>query len=580
MSPNTVLAEEKIITNIFTRKEQNFVLWRVAQTTPPPKLIIGQLKPGAPITFQNEQQFALRQATDFADLWEIPAAECNLTNGQVYHYWFEVTDAHRKRTGQRIRVTDPFAFSVDWRMLADKPSGAEYNDDDRYPAATVLFIDGRLVPCDASGERAVLNIEPSLDKLAPNNRIVIYEIPTAWSRKTSDGVLDIGVGTFRDVSALIDEDESGTNFSDLSVTQPGRAYLTELGINTIQLLPPADSIFNREWGYGTTNFFAPDFDLGYSQDYSFPVPNRDLSTLVDACHRSGIRFFIDVVMAFSRANPYLAVATDDFFILDPRSNPSDPDSHNSRGKDNNNFRDGFGSTLFRYAAFKKTYDPISGTQASLSPARQFMQACLLRWMNDFRIDGIRMDSVENVYNWDFIKEYKNQARNTWRQQFTAEPGKTEERFIVVGEELQEPLDLLNQQRLDGLWHENFKRYIRAALLGNKADGEPSFDWTVRKAIDCRYFGFTDGAKAVIYLTSHDVEGLRNERLFNFFRNNGVADAEKRIKLAFVCLLTAVGIPQILAGDEFADEHDLFDRNGNVAQSGGKQVESCEFLTVE
>jgi len=32
--------------------------------------------------------------------------------------------------------------------------------------------------------------------------------------------------------------------------------------------------------------------------------------------------------------------------------------------------------------------------------------------------------------------------------------------------------------------------------------------------------------------------------------------EERIKLAFACLLTAVGIPQILAGDEFADQHDL------------------------
>jgi len=40
------------------------------------------------------------------------------------------------------------------------------------------------------------------------------------------------------------------------------------------------------------------------------------------------------------------------------------------------------------------------------------------------------------------------------------------------------------------------------------------------------------------------------------QNNGVWLTEERIKLAFACLLTAVGIPQILAGDEFADQHDL------------------------
>jgi 1,4-alpha-glucan branching enzyme len=75
-------------------------------------------------------------------------------------------------------------------------------------------------------------------------------------------------------------------------------------------------------------------------------------------------------------------------------------------------------------------------------------------------------------------------------------------------------------------------------------------------IDCRLMGFSDGAQAVNYLGSHDVEGFRNERLFNFLQNNGIAFTEERIKLAFACLLTAVGVPMIFAGDEFADQHDL------------------------
>lgn len=52
--------------------------------------------------------------------------------------------------------------------------------------------------------------------------------------------------------------------------------------------------------------------------------------------------------------------------------------------------------------------------------------------------------------------------------------------------------------------------------------------------------------------------------------------EKRIKLAFVCLLTAVGIPRSLAGEEFADQHDLFDEHGWVNQNGGKQVDPVNF----
>jgi pullulanase len=564
--------------DILTRRKDNFVLWRAASSTPPPRLIIGQLQPGAPVTLAGEQQLDLQQSANFPDLWVIPAANCNLTDGEVYHYWFEVTDTHPKRSGKRIRVTDPMAFTVDWRLRAQQPAAPGYGGDDRYPAAIVKFSQGELISCDAGGETDELQNEPSLATLPLNNRIVIYELPTAWTRIGADGVHERGVGTFRDVTALVDHLEAGANFAGLAVTQPGRSYLSEeLGINALELLPPADSLLVREWGYGTTNFSAPDFELGFPVDSSHPTPNRDLRTLVAACHAHKIRFFVDVVMAFARTNAYLAVATNDFFILDPRSTPSDPDAHNSRGKDDKNFRDGFGSTLFRYETFIDCYDPVSGQAGTLSPAQQLMQASLLRWMNEFHIDGIRMDSVENVFSWNFIQKYKDLARSTWRQRFAAQGagGDADERFLVVGEELQEPLDILRQQRLDGLWHEGFKRYIRAALIGQNADGE-SFEQTVRKAIDCRNFGYSDGSQAVIYLTSHDVEGFRNERLFNYFQANKVSDIEKRTKLAFACLLTAVGVPQILAGEEFADQHDLFDKDGHVTQEGGKQVDPVDY----
>jgi glycosidase len=98
--------------------------------------------------------------------------------------------------------------------------------------------------------------------------------------------------------------------------------------------------------------------------------------------------------------------------------------------------------------------------------------------------------------------------------------------------------------------------VRNAILGYNDDEEPSFEWSVRKMVDCKLIGFADGAMAVNYVGSHDVEGFRNERLFNFLDNNGIVFKEERIKLGFVCLLTAVGVPMILAGDEFADEHDL------------------------
>ncbi|MCW3090181.1 MAG: hypothetical protein JWP81_1250 [Ferruginibacter sp.] len=561
--------------DIFRRRQNAFILWRVQNTSVPPAIIIGQLKEGAPIHFINDKKLSLSQDVEHPDLWILPAADCNLIDNEVYHYWFEVTDALPSRSQSRISITDPFAYTVDWRLVAPKPVGTGYSDDDGYPAAIIKFSNGQLIPCDAGGEEGNLENDIFLDNLPQNNQSVIYELPTAWTHTGTAGERQIGVGSFCDVNALIERRSEGNNFTELSVTQMGRAYLLEMGFNALEILPPADSFYKREWGYGTTNFFAPDFDLGFAQDYTWAVPNRDLRALIASCHKNGIRFFQDVVMAFTRTNAYLAAAPDEFFILDPRANKSDPDAHNSRANNDDNLRNGFGSTLFRYAFFTESYDPVSGNRLQLSPARQLMKASLIRWMQDFHVDGIRMDSVENVANWDFIQEYRQLGWELWQDRFG-----NDKRFIVVGEELTEPLALLTQGRLDGLWHERFKKYIRRALIGKNAEDEPSFEWTVRKAIDCRVQNFGDGAQCIIYLTSHDVEGPGNERLFNFLQNNGIFDTEKRIKLGFACLLTAVGIPMVLAGEEFADQHDLFNNDGNVDQAGGKQVDPVNFSRIE
>jgi hypothetical protein len=47
--------------------------------------------------------------------------------------------------------------------------------------------------------------------------------------------------------------------------------------------------------------------------------------------------------------------------------------------------------------------------------------------------------------------------------------------------------------------------------------------------------------------THDMEGFRSQRIFNFLSNSGVVRTEERIELAFGCLLTAVRHPDYLVG---------------------------------
>ena len=96
-----------------------------------------------------------------------------------------------------------------------------------------------------------------------------------------------------------------------------------------------------------------------------------------------------------------------------------------------------------------------------------MLTFLTRWMQDFQIDGIRMDSVENVANWDFIQKFKDEARDQFRNRYSAAGDGADAKFLVVGEELAMPLDLLSQHRLDGLWNERFQTFVRAAICGRE-----------------------------------------------------------------------------------------------------------------
>jgi pullulanase len=572
--------------DIFKRRKTHFVLWGLkSPTTYTPQLVIGEFLAGNPPTLTNQKKQPLKLVSGFSDLWEVSAAECNLTEEKVYHYWFEVQDTDpEKSPSSPIYINDPIAHTIDWRLIAPRLS-SPYNDDDRRSASVIKYQGGILIPCDPGGETPDFAGEPNSSVLPPNNRMVLYELPTAWSKGSLSSGLESGVGTFVDVLALIDRDADGQNFSDLSVVRSGLSYLTDLGINALELLPPADSFYRREWGYGTTNFLAPDHELGFPEGNSSPTANSDLTALIVACHKNKIRFFVDMVMAFCKQGSFQCLNFDDFHINKPENNQNDPDALTStRSYGRKEVRNGFGSSLFRYAKqVNDAYDPISGTKKALFPARQYMMTYLVRWMLDFHIDGIRLDSIENVFNWDFMRDFKDFARILWNQRWNSQGLSTlnseaNSRFLVVGEELTVPKEIVRQRVLDGLWNEDFKKYIRAAIIGQNAANEPSFEWTVRKAIDSREMGFTDASQAIIYLTSHDVEGFRNERPYNFLGT--IYEKKQRIQLAFVCLLTAVGIPMILAGDEFADEHDRFDRDGNVSQSGGKQVDPVNFSRLE
>lgn len=67
-------------------------------------------------------------------------------------------------------------------------------------------------------------------------------------------------------------------------------YLSNLGINALQLLPVNEFEGNSSWGYNPSFYFAPDKYYG---------TKNDLKKLIDECHRRGIAVILDVVLNHS-----------------------------------------------------------------------------------------------------------------------------------------------------------------------------------------------------------------------------------------------------------------------------------------
>jgi maltooligosyltrehalose trehalohydrolase len=133
--------------------------------------------------------------------------------------------------------------------------------------------------------------------------------------------------------------------------------LAGLGITALELMPLADWAGERNWGYDGVLLFAP--------AHAYGTPD-DLRALVDACHQRGLSVILDVV----------------FNHLGPEGNFSHQYSHYffHEGKDNpwgQNFNlDGPGS----------------------EPVRALLRQNIRYWLEEFRIDGFRMDATHMVHD--------------------------------------------------------------------------------------------------------------------------------------------------------------------------------------
>jgi maltooligosyltrehalose trehalohydrolase len=132
-------------------------------------------------------------------------------------------------------------------------------------------------------------------------------------------------------------------------------HLKNLGVTAIELMPLAEFAGKRNWGYDGTCLYAPSHWYGHPDE---------LRALVNAAHQHGIAVILDVV-------------------------------YNHFGPDGNYLETYAGSYLDESA---KT--PWGGAirygEPDFVPLRQMLVANVQYWMEDFHIDGFRLDAIHAI----------------------------------------------------------------------------------------------------------------------------------------------------------------------------------------
>ncbi|SDC90949.1 1,4-alpha-glucan branching protein GlgB [Actinokineospora iranica] len=145
-------------------------------------------------------------------------------------------------------------------------------------------------------------------------------------------------------------------------------YVTAQGFTHVELLPVAEHPYGGSWGYQVSSYYAPTARFGSPDDFRH---------LVDVLHQHGIGVLVDWVPAHFPRDAWALARFDGAALYEH------PDPRRGEHPD-------WGTLIFDYGR---------------PEVRNFLVANALFWIEEFHVDGLRVDAVASMLYLDYSREH-------------------------------------------------------------------------------------------------------------------------------------------------------------------------------